>query len=254
MRPAESCPLKADRRRLIGDGGVWYTGFICNGRGERSGVGRVRFVVMTEQGRPVDEPYLLRLCGWTEERYFAEAPEDRLWEFKDGEVIVPSPATPRHQDVVGFLYKLLSTYVEERGLGRVLTGPATLRLREGLDKEPDVFFVSREREEAIGPTRVEGAAELVIEVASAGTRAYDVGEKAEDYREHGVGEYWVVDPERREVRVARFARGEATPRVWEHGRVESTAVPGFWVQAEWLWESPLPSTLGCIRVLLATSV
>lgn len=34
--------------------------------------------VVTEEGRQVVEPFLVRLGGWTEERYLAEAPEDRL--------------------------------------------------------------------------------------------------------------------------------------------------------------------------------
>lgn len=52
--------------------------------------------VLAEDGSPVDR-FLLRVGDWTEERYFAEAPEDRLWEFEDGEIIVHSPATPDHQ-------------------------------------------------------------------------------------------------------------------------------------------------------------
>jgi len=42
--------------------------------------------------------------------------------------------------VAGFLTFLLRGYVEERGLGEVLNGPAVLRIREGVDKEPDIFF------------------------------------------------------------------------------------------------------------------
>ena len=96
--------------------------------------------VVTTNGQQVAEPFLVRLAGWTEERYFAEAPENCLWELQDGELIVHAPATPGHQRVVGFLAFLLRGYVEERRLGEVFTGPAVLRLRPGVNKEPDIFF------------------------------------------------------------------------------------------------------------------
>jgi hypothetical protein len=74
-----------------------------------------RIEVVTEPGVPVTERFLLRVAGWTEERYFAEAPEDRVWEFRDGELIVQSPGMPRHQDLVGFLTFLLRGYTEAAG-------------------------------------------------------------------------------------------------------------------------------------------
>ena len=164
--------------------------------------------VVTEEGRQVVEPFLVRLGGWTEERYLTEAPEDRLWEFQDGELIVHSPATPGHQRMVRFLTILLSGFVEERGLGEVFNGPAVLRLRPGADKEPDLFFLRHDHRDRVGPARVEGPADLVIEVTSPGTRSYDLGEKAQVYRDNSVAEYWVIDRERREVAVHRAGQPE----------------------------------------------
>ena len=31
------------------------------------------------------------------------------------------------------------------------------------------------------------------------------------------------------------------------GRLESTAVPGFRIEADWLWQRPLPSEFECLR-------
>lgn len=217
--------------------------------------------VVTGEGQQIADPFLVRLGGWTEERYFAEAPEDRLWEFQDGELIVHSPATPGHQRLVGFLTFLLRGYVEERGLGEVFNGPAVLRLRPGADKEPDIFFLHRDRRDQVGRARVEGPADLVIEVTSPGTRSYDLGEKAQGYREGGVAEYWGIDPERRAVTIHRPSAGLGRPELVEGragqpeyraamiqtGRLESTAVGGFWAYVEWLWLDPLPSGPECLR-------
>src|ERR671923_2837598 len=97
--------------------------------------------VVNLEGEETFAPYLLRLAGWTEEQYFKEAPESRLVEFEDGEIIVHSPVNVRHQRIVGFLTFLLHGYVETHDLGEVLNGPGVVRPRPGLDYEPDIFVV-----------------------------------------------------------------------------------------------------------------
>ena len=209
----------------------------------------MRIQVLAEDGRPV-ERFLLRVGDWTEDRYFAEAPEDRLWEFEDGELIMHSPATPAHQRIVRFLTFLLSGYVEERGLGEVINGPVVLRLRPGANKEPDIFYLREDHRDRIGAARVEGAADLVIEVVSPGTRMYDLSEKAQAYRDGGVAEYWVVDRERSEVVVHCATEPEYRAGRHRVGRLDSTAVPGFWIDVDWLWAEPLPSGPVCLREIV----
>jgi Uma2 family endonuclease len=97
---------------------------------------------------------------------------------------------------------------------------------------------------------LEGAADMVIEIASETSREYDVGAKRELYLRHGVGEYWVVDPEERKVRVYRRGRRE---RVVGRGRVESEVMRGFWVRAEWLWSEPLPAVAWVLDQIVGRS-
>ncbi len=35
----------------------------------------------------------------------------------------------------------------------------------------------------------------------------------------------------------------------EEGRIESEAVPGFWVKVEWLFQTPLPPVAGCVQAI-----
>jgi hypothetical protein len=32
--------------------------------------------------------------------------------------------------------------------------------------------------------------------------------------------------------------------------VTSAALPGFWLEADWLWAEPLPDDLECLRLIL----
>ncbi len=209
--------------------------------------------MMTEDGEEISASYLVRLGGWTEERYFREASETRAVEFEDGEVIVHSPASRRHQRLVRFLTMLLQAYVFRLRLGEILNGPAVVRLRPGLNYEPDLFFIpanqlSNSREDFFA-----GVPGLIVEVSSEGSRAHDLRTKAWAYREHGVPEYWVVDPENRVLAQHLLPADPRLPyRVVEHaqGRIEAQAIPGFWIDVAWLWQDPLPDALHCLEQIL----
>jgi hypothetical protein len=59
-----------------------------------------------------------------------------------------------------------------------------------------------------------------------------------------------VDPFDETVRVdTRTAAGDAS-RIVQTGRIESTVVAGFWIDAAWLWQSRRPPTLACLREIL----
>jgi Uma2 family endonuclease len=197
--------------------------------------------------------FLLRIPGWTEERYFQEAPEMWFVEFEDGELIMHSPVSIRHQEVVRFLTILLQAFVARRQIGRVLNGPAVVRLRPGLNYEPDIFVVPAEQSDRLEPQRFSGIPPLVIEVISPGTRHHDLETKAANYRKHGVAEYWAVDPEHTALHQHLLPEDPSAPyrvTIHTHGRVESQAIPGFWIDAAWLWQEQLPDELRCLEQIL----
>ncbi|MBI3989313.1 MAG: Uma2 family endonuclease [candidate division NC10 bacterium] len=209
--------------------------------------------VMTEEGQELCDSYLLRLGGWTEARYFAEAPESRIVEFEDGELIMPSPVNVRHQQLVGFLTFLLRGYVRAKGLGEVLNGPAVVRLWPGLDYEPDIFVILGEQLRQFETQYFSGAPALVVEITSPGGRTYDLKHKAANYGRHGVREYWVVEPEEGRLyqhTLPAEAPAPYTVQDYASGRVESLVVPGFWIEVAWLWQDPLPLEPPLLEALL----
>ncbi len=212
--------------------------------------------VVTLNGEESFGPYLLRVAGWTEDQYFKEAPESRFVEFEDGEIIVHSPVNIRHQQIVRFLTFLVGGYVEARDLGDVLNGPAVARLRPGLDYEPDIFVIAAEHLNQLEEQHFSGSPALVIEVTSPGTRNYDLRTKPPNYREHGVPEYWAVEPRQLTLYQHLLPQDPSAPYlVTQHteGRLESQAIAGFWIDVGWLWQEPLPKQLGCLQQILASS-
>ena len=48
----------------------------------------------------------------------------------------------------------------------------------------------------------------------------------------------------------RSLEGRYEDRVVPSGRVESSAIEGFWLDADWLWKRPLPSGLEGLKTIL----
>ena len=67
--------------------------------------------------------------------------------------------------------------------------------------QPDILFISREREHIITHANVQGAPDLVVEIRSPSTAERDLTVKRRLYAEHGVSEYWLVDPDAMTVTV-----------------------------------------------------
>jgi Uma2 family endonuclease len=176
-----------------------------------------RLVTEQSQGRPeAERPTRLTYDD------LARFPDDgKRREIIDGELFVtPSPFT-RHQQIVGNLYWLIRSFLEEHPVGHVYLAPLDVVFTKYDVVEPDLLFVSNERREVITVKNLQGAPDLVIEVLSEGTRRTDEIRKRRLYDERGVAEYWIVDPEVETVKVYRRG-GEAFARVAEL----SNEIPG----------------------------
>ena len=140
---------------------------------------------------------------------FVLFPDDgKRHELIDGEhYVTPSPNT-RHQQVCGNIYWLIRSYLEQHPIGRVLFAPYDIVFSQFDVVEPDLLYVSHARAaEVITEKHGRGAPELVVEIASDGTRKRDDTIKRRLYERGGVSEYWIVDPKIDAVRIYR--RGPA---------------------------------------------
>lgn len=199
----------------------------------------------------VDLPFTLVLRGVTEDEFDALADEDTRAELLDGDMIVYSPATPRQDDVTGFLVALMRLFAEAEKLGTVLGPQCLVRLAAGRLVTPDAFFFRAKRVPRPLPDKyLDGAPDLAVEILSACSRDVDLKRKRPAYRKAGVRELWLVDLDRRRITVDRRRGARYTTSTVADGWVASSALPGFCIDAAWLWSEPLPELWPCLRQFL----
>lgn len=161
---------------------------------------------------------------------FARIPDDdHRYELVEGRVIRMSPPGSRHAVLAARLARLLDQYVEEHGLGLVMTsGGFHMASQPDTVREPDVAFVRAERIPASGvPDGFwPGPADLAIEIRSPGDRRSEIAAKVKEYLGRGVRLVWVVDPKARTVIVHQPDQ----PQVILEGNAAldgGSVVPGF---------------------------
>src|SRR5438105_11707177 len=127
----------------------------------------LEMVLRSHQTVKLDPPYLLRKYGATEEEFDQISNEDIKAELLDGELIVHSAASLRHDNLCTFLSFLVRGYADRRQLGMVYgANNAVMRLASHRKLAPDLMFISVKRLSRTTGKEVEGVPDLVIEVLS----------------------------------------------------------------------------------------
>src|SRR2546428_13308355 len=83
-------------------------------------------------------------------RDYCELPDDgRRYEIHDGELSVTPAPNPRHQRLVGAIYRILFAHVRSGGLGEVLLSPVDVILSDIVNVQPHAVYLQRSRPRAV---------------------------------------------------------------------------------------------------------
>lgn len=129
---------------------------------------------------------------------YLNLPDDNnRYEILEGVLYVTPSPTTRHQRVSRNLGYLLFDHVLDNDLGEIFFAPYDVILSDISITQPDLIFISHERQHIITEANVRGAPDLVVEITSRHTRERDKSIKAQIYARYGVDYYWILDPSRR---------------------------------------------------------
>jgi Uma2 family endonuclease len=152
------------------------------------------------------------------------------YELIDGEAYMMASPSRIHQEISMALSTRINNYLEGKTC-KVYAVPFAVRLNPVEDQsddtvlEPDIVVVC-------DPSKLDdrgcnGAPDMVIEILSPSTARYDRLVKFNKYRQAGVREYWIVDPEEKIVMVYVLKDGEYTAHNYDDTGMAPVAVlPG----------------------------
>jgi Uma2 family endonuclease len=166
-----------------------------------------------------------------------------FYEWVDGVLIMPSPATLKHNDLIFYLSVLLNAYFRLNSIGRVAQSPFLMEVEATNSKrEPDLMVILNTNPGQLTETKMIGPADICIEIVSPGSTERDYGEKFSEYEKGGVKEYWLLDSLRREAHFYRLGEdGLYQSQLLDaQGNYRTPMLPNFALHVPILWQTRLP--------------
>ena len=160
-------------------------------------------------------------------------PEGERAELIDGEMFRMDAPLRIHQDIVMELSFEIKSYIRKnKGNCKVYAAPFAVRIKKDNRNyvEPDISVVCDH--EKLDEKGCSGAPDWVIEILSPSSVKMDCERKVKLYRETGVREYWIVDPEKETVTVYDFEHSDTTQSTDTH-------TDGADALAAETWDKPL---------------
>ena len=141
---------------------------------------------------------------YTLEDYYA-LPDNVRAELIDGELFIMEAPTSIHQAIITEIWESFRAYIRSQN-GMCMPFAAPLDVQLDCDDrtmlQPDVLVIC-DRSKVIKRC-IYGAPDLVVEILSPSTRSKDMFLKLNKYKNAGVREYWVVDPDKKQIIVYDF--------------------------------------------------
>lgn len=132
-------------------------------------------------------------------------PDGERAELIDGEIYYMAPPSWKHQHISGYLYNQIYNYIRDNnGQCEVLAAPFAVFLNKDdlTYVEPDISVICDHNK--LDDKGCHGAPDWIIEIVSPSSKAMDYFRKLIKYKNAGVIEYWVVDPEKQITTVYNF--------------------------------------------------
>ncbi|MDQ0156316.1 Uma2 family endonuclease [Robertmurraya andreesenii] len=139
----------------------------------------------------------LKLQQESEERY----------EYIDGEIYLLASPRTAHQIAVTELFGIFYNFFQGKEW-RPMVAPYDIELRRSEENinvvQPDLMIICDLKENLNEDDYYKGVPSLVVEVLSNSTKRKDMIKKLDLYLSCGVKEYWIVNPDNKEVTVYLF--------------------------------------------------
>ncbi|GBO51950.1 hypothetical protein APA_3531 [Pseudanabaena sp. lw0831] len=155
---------------------------------------------------------------------------DKRYEFNDGELVVITPATVFHNDLMMFFAFFLQSETNNSHHPYCVRVNSTEIFNGKRTRRPDVLVMTLTQKKGLGnqPDILHEPCLLVIEIVSPTCRSVDTVEKRQEYAEFGIPEYWIVDFLLGTFSVLSLVNGTYIEKVYREGdRIASDIFPSI---------------------------
>ena len=111
-----------------------------------------------------------------------------------------------------------------------------MRLSSKWNPEPDIMIILPKNYTRISKTKLEGPADIVIEILSKATKETDLTKKLPKYLEEGVQEVWILDPEEKSIKIITKQEEKSWNNYQSDEILTSTVLKDLNLQVKWIWE------------------
>lgn len=135
---------------------------------------------------------------WTYKDYAVLSEDGQRYEIMDGILLMAPSPSPEHQGVSKRLVFYLYQYIDLAGLAQMFHASLDVELASNRVSQMCLYSCNASMRK-LTATRVVGAPDLIVEIASPETATYDRVSKSMAYAQAGIQEYWLVYPERHAI-------------------------------------------------------
>jgi Uma2 family endonuclease len=142
----------------------------------------------------------------------------------------PSPSS-EHQLLLSDLHASLYNFLKQTKAGKVIPAPMDVYFQDNISVvQPDLLVILNESLDYIKSDGVYGAPDLIIEILSVNNKLHDTQKKKALYEKAGVKEYFIVDPESKEVVLFTLNQNKLYTQVYQQKNIIKSALLGCELQ------------------------
>lgn len=139
--------------------------------------------------------------------YIENLPDGERAELINGDVYLMAPPNTMHQRISMFLSYKISSYINnKKGRCEIFAAPFAVYLNDDDYNyvEPDISVICDS--DKIDRKGCHGAPDFIVEIVSPSSRQMDYLTKLIKYKQSGVREYWIVDPQDKTIQIYYFEK------------------------------------------------
>jgi len=155
---------------------------------------------------------------------YEKTPEGAKYQLIEGQLIEMASPTLNHQEAALELAAQILLYCKQKKIGKIYIAPMDVYLDDENCYQPDIVFVSNENSVILQGKNIRGVPDMLIEILSESSEHTDRKIKFHNYEKFGVKEYFIVDPEDKEVIAYDLVDGFYKERYRKFGYVDSVVL------------------------------